>query len=201
MWDMYYLDGQNPPIKILIKVLEVCEQTTWCHQVHCKAGLGRTEHASAPHEAPQVHRCGNYCVVPHLPARFRHRSPATFYAGDGARVVARSSLQAASLDGEKKALSFDSESVASLGSSMAAGLALAGARSCRLPATPTVLLSSARRANAPFTLSTRVARPRICIASSSFFTPRAPLPRSLPPCAGCCAAPCSTAPFRSESRL
>ena len=41
--DMYYLrDGSNPPIKILRKVLEVCEQTTGAIGVHCKAGLGRT---------------------------------------------------------------------------------------------------------------------------------------------------------------
>ena len=40
--DMYYLDGSNPPIKILRKFLEVCEQTTGAIGVHCKAGLGRT---------------------------------------------------------------------------------------------------------------------------------------------------------------
>ena len=39
---MYYLDGSNPPIKILRKFLEVCEQTTGAIGVHCKAGLGRT---------------------------------------------------------------------------------------------------------------------------------------------------------------
>ena len=40
--DMYYLDGSNPPIKILRKFLEVCEQTPGAIGVHCKAGLGRT---------------------------------------------------------------------------------------------------------------------------------------------------------------
>ena len=104
--DMYYLDGSNPPIKILRKFLEVCEQTTGAIGVHCKSGIGKNGnmHRLLLHEAPQVHGGRNYCVVPHLPARFRHRSPATFHARDGARVVARRrglQAEAVALDGEE----------------------------------------------------------------------------------------------------
>jgi cell division cycle 14 len=40
--DMYYIDGSNPPLKILRKFLEACEATKGAIGVHCKAGLGRT---------------------------------------------------------------------------------------------------------------------------------------------------------------
>jgi len=40
--DLYYLDGSNPPMRILKKFLAVAEQATGAIGVHCKAGLGRT---------------------------------------------------------------------------------------------------------------------------------------------------------------
>lgn len=40
--ELYYLDGSNPPAKILNRFLEACEATPGAIAVHCKAGLGRT---------------------------------------------------------------------------------------------------------------------------------------------------------------
>ena len=40
--DLYYLDGSNPPMRILKKFLAVAEQAAGAIGVHCKAGLGRT---------------------------------------------------------------------------------------------------------------------------------------------------------------
>lgn len=40
--DLYYLDGSNPPLRILKKFLAIAEQTDGAFGVHCKAGLGRT---------------------------------------------------------------------------------------------------------------------------------------------------------------
>lgn len=40
--DLYYLDGSNPPEKVLRTFLETCERTKGAIAVHCKAGLGRT---------------------------------------------------------------------------------------------------------------------------------------------------------------
>ena len=40
--DLYYLDGSNPPEKVLRKFLDTCEGTDGAIAVHCKAGLGRT---------------------------------------------------------------------------------------------------------------------------------------------------------------
>ena len=39
---LYYLDGSNPPEKILQRFLRVCETAPGAIAVHCKAGLGRT---------------------------------------------------------------------------------------------------------------------------------------------------------------
>ncbi|KAJ1452948.1 dual specificity protein phosphatase [Pelagophyceae sp. CCMP2097] len=40
--DLYYLDGSNPPMRILNKFLQMAEATPGAVAVHCKAGLGRT---------------------------------------------------------------------------------------------------------------------------------------------------------------
>lgn len=40
--ELYYLDGSNPPIRLLNKFLAACEATSGAIAVHCKAGLGRT---------------------------------------------------------------------------------------------------------------------------------------------------------------
>ena len=40
--DLYYLDGSNPPMRILKKFIAVAEQARGAIGVHCKAGLGRT---------------------------------------------------------------------------------------------------------------------------------------------------------------
>ena len=40
--DLYYLDGTNPPMRILKKFLSIAEKTKGAFGVHCKAGLGRT---------------------------------------------------------------------------------------------------------------------------------------------------------------
>jgi cell division cycle 14 len=39
---LYYLDGSNPPEKILQQFLRICESAPGAIAVHCKAGLGRT---------------------------------------------------------------------------------------------------------------------------------------------------------------
>ena len=130
--DMYYLDGSNPPIKILRKFLEVCEQTTGAIGVHCKAGLGRTGTC-----------IGCYCMKHHkftaaeIIAWFRICRPGSvigpqqhfmqemervlWQEGEAFKLKRSPSVS-------KKVVSKEDESVASLGSSMK-GLALAGARS------------------------------------------------------------------------
>ena len=130
--DMYYLDGSNPPIKILRKFLEVCEQTTGAIGVHCKAGLGRTGTC-----------IGCYCMKHHkftaaeIIAWFRICRPGSvigpqqhfmqemervlWQEGEAFRLKRSPSMS-------KKVVSKEDESVASLGSSMK-GLALAGALS------------------------------------------------------------------------
>jgi cell division cycle 14 len=40
--DLYFVDGTNPPEKILTRFLQLCEETPGAVAVHCKAGLGRT---------------------------------------------------------------------------------------------------------------------------------------------------------------
>lgn len=40
--DLYYLDGSNPPLRILKKFISLAEGTKGAFGVHCKAGLGRT---------------------------------------------------------------------------------------------------------------------------------------------------------------
>ena len=130
--DMYYLDGSNPPIKILRKFLEVCEQTTGAIGVHCKAGLGRTGTC-----------IGCYCMKHHkftaaeIIAWFRICRPGSvigpqqhfmqemervlWQEGEAFKLKRSPSMS-------KKVVAKEDESVASLGSSMK-GLALAGARS------------------------------------------------------------------------
>ena len=39
---LYYLDGSNPPLRILNRFIQACEATPGAIGVHCKAGLGRT---------------------------------------------------------------------------------------------------------------------------------------------------------------
>ena len=40
--ELYYLDGSNPPQRILNRFIAACEATPGAIAVHCKAGLGRT---------------------------------------------------------------------------------------------------------------------------------------------------------------
>lgn len=40
--ELYYLDGSNPPARILARFLQEAEATRGAIAVHCKAGLGRT---------------------------------------------------------------------------------------------------------------------------------------------------------------
>lgn len=40
--DLYFVDGTNPPLPILQRFLQICEETPGAVAVHCKAGLGRT---------------------------------------------------------------------------------------------------------------------------------------------------------------
>ncbi|XP_022901656.1 dual specificity protein phosphatase CDC14C-like isoform X2 [Onthophagus taurus] len=41
-YDLYFVDGSTPTVKILNEFMNICEKTDGAIAVHCKAGLGRT---------------------------------------------------------------------------------------------------------------------------------------------------------------